>query len=123
MRITFISPPANMSGGVRVVAIYAQRLHERGHQVTIVYPRPKNQTFLAKLRYLIKKGRWPSTPGKSFSYFDGIDARVCPISRVEDVSEANIPDADVLIATFWVTAEWIEKISSVKGTKAYFLQH
>ena len=33
MRVTFIIPNDNMSGGNRVVAIYADRLARRGHEI------------------------------------------------------------------------------------------
>ena len=36
MKITFILPHAGLSGGIRVVAIYADRLKKRGHNVTVV---------------------------------------------------------------------------------------
>ena len=36
MRVTFVLPYAGMTGGNRVLAIYAERLHRRGHEVTVV---------------------------------------------------------------------------------------
>ncbi len=36
MRVTFVLPHAGMAGGIRVLAIYAGRLHQRGHDVTVV---------------------------------------------------------------------------------------
>jgi len=41
MKITFLLPAVNMSGGIRVVAIHAKKLAERGHTVALVStPRP-----------------------------------------------------------------------------------
>jgi glycosyltransferase involved in cell wall biosynthesis len=34
-----------------------------------------------------------------------------------------VPDADVVIATWWETAEWVAGLSASKGSKAYFIQH
>ena len=34
-----------------------------------------------------------------------------------------LPDADVVIATWWETAEWVANLSPSKGAKAYFIQH
>src|SRR5262249_39812611 len=33
------------------------------------------------------------------------------------------PDADVVIATWWETAEWVNTLSPNKGAKVYFIQH
>ena len=42
MKITFVLAAADLSGGNRVISIYAQRLQSRGHQVTVVSrPWPK----------------------------------------------------------------------------------
>ncbi|MFG0252005.1 MAG: hypothetical protein ACF8NJ_03935, partial [Phycisphaerales bacterium JB038] len=38
MRITFLLPAIDLSGGVKVVATYARMLSERGHEVTVVSP-------------------------------------------------------------------------------------
>jgi len=37
MKITFVVPTLNLSGGLRVIAIYADKLKQRGHEVTVVY--------------------------------------------------------------------------------------
>jgi hypothetical protein len=40
MRIIFVLPYAGLQGGIRVIAIYAERLRRRGHTVTIIsHPR------------------------------------------------------------------------------------
>ena len=37
MKITFLMPQGGISGGNRVVAIYAERLAARGHDVHVVW--------------------------------------------------------------------------------------
>jgi glycosyltransferase involved in cell wall biosynthesis len=39
------------------------------------------------------------------------------------VTDADVPDADVVVATWWETAEWVANLSESKGAKAYFIQH
>ena len=39
------------------------------------------------------------------------------------MTDADVPDGDVVIATWWETAEWAAKLSPGKGVKAYFIQH
>ena len=39
------------------------------------------------------------------------------------MTAADIPDGDVVIATWWETAEWVSKLPASKGAKVYFVQH
>ena len=39
------------------------------------------------------------------------------------MTDNDVPDADVIIATWWETAEWVNNLSPRKGAKAYFVQH
>jgi glycosyltransferase involved in cell wall biosynthesis len=38
------------------------------------------------------------------------------------VTDDDLPDADVVVATWWVTANWVARLSADKGAKAYFMQ-
>ena len=50
MKITFVSPPPDLSGGIRVIALHAARLHRMGHQVTVVAPAPPRPSLRSRLR-------------------------------------------------------------------------
>ena len=50
MRITFVSPPPNLSGGCRVISIYASRLQALGHEVVVVAPRPQPPNLQQRAR-------------------------------------------------------------------------
>jgi glycosyltransferase involved in cell wall biosynthesis len=39
------------------------------------------------------------------------------------VAAGDLPDADVVVATWWETAEWVAALPASKGAKAYFVQH
>lgn len=56
MRITFILPVASRTGGVRVVAIYAERLRRRGHEVTVV-SRAEHAPLLRRFKDLVRGAR------------------------------------------------------------------
>lgn len=55
IRVTFLAPPDNLSGGIRVVATYARELQKRGHVVTIVMAKPNTRSVRQRLR-LLKHG-------------------------------------------------------------------
>lgn len=122
MRITFVLPPANMSGGIRVVAIYAMLLTEKGHKVTLVSPPPKPLPFRRKLKSLAAGKGW-SSPKSQTSHLDGLGLDHRVIDRYRPITDRDVPDADVVIATWWETTEWVSRLSESKGAKTYFVQH
>ena len=119
MRVTFVLPHAGLAGGIRVCAIYAQALRARGHDVFVVStPKPLPGSLRKRVKQFLS-GPKPAEPG----HFDhaGVPHKV--IDRWRPVVDADVPDADVVIATWWETAEWVAKLSPAKGRKAYFVQH
>jgi glycosyltransferase involved in cell wall biosynthesis len=118
MRITFVLPYAGLQGGVRVVAIYAQRLKQRSHSVTIIST-PAEETLRHRIKSFVLGRRSPAEP----SYFKGVDVEHRVLERVRDVTDADVPDADVVIATYYTTAYGVEKLSPRKGAKALFIQN
>ncbi|MBT3630255.1 MAG: glycosyltransferase family 4 protein [Candidatus Marinimicrobia bacterium] len=113
MDITFLAPCKDLSGGIKVIATYAELLQARGHNVTVVYPRPQ----IPKLRKLkrdilnfVKRER------------DHLDAFTGKLLAVDQVNDNTIPHGDILIATAWETAEWARDLSETKGRKFYLIQ-
>jgi glycosyltransferase involved in cell wall biosynthesis len=124
MRITFVLAAADLSGGNRVISIYAEKLCQRGHFVTLV-SRPRRPVrlkdqVLAWLRNQTiprNQKHWPS-------HFDSLTcAHHRQIPKYRPVTVDDLPDADVVIATWWETAEWVAALPPSKGRKAYFIQH
>ncbi|MCS7034999.1 MAG: glycosyltransferase family 4 protein [Phycisphaerae bacterium] len=123
MRITFVLPYAGMGGGVRAVAMYAKLLSERGHSVLVVSTPPPPIPLRRKVLRLLR-GEQPLFPPKPMSHLDlcpSVARRVIP--RYRPVVAEDLPDADVVIATWWETAEWVARLPATKGAKVYFVQH
>jgi glycosyltransferase involved in cell wall biosynthesis len=123
MNITIIMADISMAGGVRVCAIYAKKLIERGHHVNVVAPKKKLLTFKQQLKRLIKGTGWIKVAEQLQNHFDLLDVNVTYLESNRPVTERDIPDADVVIATWWETAEWIAHFPACKGAKVYFIQH
>jgi glycosyltransferase involved in cell wall biosynthesis len=121
MRITFVSPTPNLSGGCRVIAIYADRLQAMGHEVTVVAPRRTEPGLRAQARRLIAGRGWKSAA--SASHYDGMTARLHLVDHPGPVTAADVPDADAVIATFWESAFVVMGLPPSKGRKFYFVQH
>lgn len=118
MKITFVLPNAGLSGGIRVIAIYANQLKQRGHEVVIV-SNPEIITMRRKVKSLLL-GR--GLPKPEYSYLDGTDIEHRILERARPVTDADVPDADVVIATYYTTAEGVLRLSRAKGAKAIFIQ-
>lgn len=121
LRITFLLPPANMSGGIRVVAIYAQALANKGHEVTLVSPPRRPIPFIKRIKALIKGVEIPSSK-QCPSHLDGLEITHKVLECFRPITDKDVPNADVVIATWWETAEWVNSLSTNKGVKVYFVQ-
>lgn len=123
MRIAFILPTVSLSGGIRVVAIYAKALQERGHDVYLVSPPPRRTSFFNKFKRFLRNGAWPSDIRARPSYLDGTSLEHRILDRWRPATDDDVPDSDVVIATWWETAEWVNALGQSKGAKVYFVQH
>jgi len=127
MRITLVLPFVALTGGVRVALAHANGLQALGHQATVVYPhlspymtlesRPepwKDRTW-REIRYWVRRltGR---------NEVEWYPLRT-PLLRLSCLSEDQIPDADIIMAVDWMTAEAIANYSQNKGIKFWLIQH
>ena len=131
LRITFLLPmsAAKPAGGFKVVYEYANFLAARGHRVNVVHPnllridepfsslRPKAKVE-AVLRYF--KNKW--TNGHRPDHWFTVSPSV-GMPWTKDLSANNIPDADIVVATAWETAEWAITYPASKGRRFYIIQH
>ena len=123
LTINWISPRPSLAGGVKSNRLIAEAMVCRGHRVNIVYvdlppkmpPIWRIRTFIG---YWIKRYR----NRKQAHHFEKSTANLIPVRR-RLIIEADVPDADVTIATWWETAHWIKDWSDRKGKKAYFIRH
>jgi|WetSurMetagenome_2_1015567.scaffolds.fasta_scaffold96885_2 glycosyltransferase involved in cell wall biosynthesis len=139
MKITFVLTDTGnfTSGGLRGVFQHTNCLLKKGHEVNIVYPLvpyiPKAKLNGGKLRKQASLAKWQLIAlrdnlkkGKKISWFD-VDANLVLIPSASPTtsafSEKFMPDADVVLATAWETAYFVNKLSPRKGVKCYFIQH
>ena len=121
MRITFVLASGfGLSGGERTIAQWAKHLHMRGHQVLVVSPaRPA----------LSPREHWRHWKRSDFQYlstashFDHVPVPRKLLETYRPVADADVPDADFVIATWWETAEWVAAFAPRKGIKVHLIQH
>ncbi len=122
MKITFLAPLVSQGGGSRVLATYALGLRERGHEVTVVsrgrQPKSLKRQIYDKLR---GKSEWLDPDYKSF--FNPLGRDHVEILHNRILEPKDVPDADLVVATWWRTAFEAASLPVSKGKKAYFIQH
>ena len=123
MKITFVLPTLSLTGGIRVVSIFAECLRKRGHSVFVISLAHPQPSMRQQVKSLLRGRGWISPPQKEPSFFDNLGVEHKITDRYRPVEDKDVPDADVVVATWWETAEWVAKLSPSKGAKAYFIQH
>lgn len=121
MNIVFVVNTLGLTGGIKVILEYSNRLNQRGHNVTIVHllrlDDSLRNTFLSYFKYfkclLLKifnydQPRW-------FNLEKGIRTK-----RL--INYKKIPKSDAIIATANETADWVAKLPDDYGKKFYFIQ-
>ncbi len=116
MKIVFTLPIIGMAGGFKVIFEYSNRLQEKGHEVSVVYPLiPTYEKPLIKFLGTVRN-IWR---GNNINWF----SLKANLIRVPTLSSKFIPDADIVVATWWETAYYVSKYGKNKGEKFYLLQH
>lgn len=121
VEITFILPfkPRRPAGGFRVMYEYANRLAKRGFKIHLIYP--------IRTRYM--KYRLPYSIRCILSKIEGFKRDIwfdfessITMSYVPRVEDKYIPDADIVIATWWSTVLEMGSLNVNKGKKINLIQ-
>lgn len=128
MKITFILPKIGIGGGVRVVFEYANRLQERGHEVSIVHsiipPFPEDLLRQFGLKNSLSKFLKARSSAKGSSWKPNVKLiRIPTLSpKSKWMFKRKIPDADAVIATEWRIAYGVAELGEEKGEKFNLVQ-
>ena len=125
LRITFVIPRDDLSGGCRMVATYAKLLQRRGHTVKVVSGVPGQLAFHERIR-AVWRGEWKH----AFSFEKPLaghatqpEVPLTTVARSTGFLPSELPDADVLIATWWIVAQWLDSMPQSKGVRIHFVQN
>jgi len=118
VRVTFVLPFINLTGGVRVLLDYANWRHDIGHEVTVAYP-----CWPYRFQYT-RQQQWVE-----FQKHRRHDGRVawfdlrCRLLRVPAIRSIFLPHADVVVATAWPTAHDVARLPASRGAKVHIVFH
>lgn len=121
MRITFLHPhgQGDLSGGFRQMTSYADYLARGGHEVRLhSRPKPPLKRFSGKLSKL----PFRRAPRENTQFVEGAAFSNTVIDELRPLTADDIPDADVLVATWWETVEWALSMPPSKGRPVHFVQ-
>jgi glycosyltransferase involved in cell wall biosynthesis len=121
MKITFVLPFSGLQGGIRVLAIYADKLSKRGHDVSTVET-PWSIPLKRKIKSLVLGRGWPKNHLEG-SHFDTVNVPKKKLDKDRYVVDTDVPDADVVVSTYYPTNFGVINLSPSKGAKAFFIQN
>lgn len=125
MRVTFLLPGSGHLpvGGFKVVYEYANHLVARGHEVSVVHAAqfdreaPPLTQLKARVRFAQRR-----LGGSYRPHWFPLRPEVALLWRPSPAA-AHLPDADIVVATAWQTAEWVADLPARCGRKFYLIQH
>jgi hypothetical protein len=118
VRITFVLPFINLTGGIRVLFDYANWLHDAGHETTVVYP-----CWPYRFQYS-RRQQWTEFQ-KQRHYNDRVpwfELR-CRLLRVPLIRTIFLPRADLVVAAGWPTAHDVARLHASRGKKVLIVFH
>ncbi len=116
LRIQIVLPFRGITGGNLVLVELANRLAARGHEVWMLFehvdvPPWKPRGFI---RVALRDAGLKS-------WIDWFELRV-PVVRCHQLEDCYVPDADVILASYWLHIPKIAALSASKGRKFYYVQ-
>ncbi|MCH8156942.1 MAG: glycosyltransferase family 4 protein [Nitrospinae bacterium] len=119
MNITFLLPHVKISGGVKALLEYANRLQKMGHRVRIFVPGDAPKWYRPDKKWKARKEGLKNLPPETVDWMDNaLSVEVFPGS-----DPRHLPAADILLASAWQTAEFAAQLPPEKGKPFYLVQH
>lgn len=118
MKINWILPEVSQCGGVRVVLQYANELVGMGHDVVCYAPKSGQHFGWKRIFFPKEVLRMKFSSELRGEWFSNKFQYEFPMW----ISNRSIRDADITIATSWITSYWVSKLDMHKGKKVYFIQ-
>lgn len=123
MKITFVLPAKNISGGVKSTFELANRLQARGHEVCVVYPMVPGRHGSKALdrKSLERRGRGLFSNLKSGNRVDWFDLDA-QLVRVPWMKASHIPAGDVVVATWWADTYHVSRCAPDCGERFHIIR-
>ena len=122
MKICFILPGfiSVPMGGIKVVHEYANRLADRGHDITLIYPLQLRTNLIYRFKKTMIRV-FDQINGTERALYYTPDTKVTVLT-VKKIIGKYVPIGDSVIAVGWQTANAVSNLPENCGNKFYFLQ-
>lgn len=122
--MTFVLPnwEGNLAGGIRANVTLAYHLQKRGHEVQLYCPKKRGKSWKQRIKDWLQGRGWDGREAR-FSYVEGLDIPAKVVNHLPPLTDEDLPDGDVVVATWWETAEWVARLSRKKGSRVYMIRH
>ncbi len=123
MKINFLVTALYKSGGMKIIFEYANKLKAKGYDVLLYYPMLPYKLDNSKgIRNVVDRYRWRCYYFRNQKkYLENFYPHIFEIKLVPRLINLFIKDADIVIATEWPTSYSVDRLSSNKGRKFYFV--
>ncbi len=123
MKITFLLPEIDIAGGIKSTFELANRLQDRGHKISVIYPLIPMLSGAKwyNFRNLASRALGTIRKLKHGNHIDWFDLKANLI-RVPTLAERYIPKGDIIVATWWANAYNVNSYGLDKGEKFYFIR-
>ena len=108
-----------MSGGVKALLEFANRLQKMGHQVRVFVPSKKPKWYRLGEKWKIRKRGLQTLSPKIVEWMDN----TLPIEIFPEPGERYLPDSDILVASAWQNTEFAAQLPQKKGVLFYLILH
>jgi len=123
MNITFVLDGGDsLSGGHRAIAMFAHGLKELGHTVVLIARPGRSPSLRDRARSLLKGSGGITQPKQQPSHFRDMGLELRTLTRWRPIEDRDLPDADIVVATWWETVEWVHALAPAKGVKVQLMQ-
>lgn len=122
MKINFVIPFTFLTGGIKVIYEYCNRLNDLGHDVVVYVPMKayefNNNGMYGKFK-IMKSTLANILRGERVKWFN----LRTEVKLIPSIKNRYVRDADISVATAWPTAFDVYKLDKSKGEKVYLIQH
>jgi len=119
MKINFLLPHIRLSGGVKALLEYANRLKKRGHDVRVFVPSKVPKWYQLRDKWKKRKNGLQRLRPEVVEWMDNTLA----IEMFPEPGEWYLPESDILVASAWQNAEFAAQLPLAKGKFFYFILH
>lgn len=116
LRIQIVLPFRGITGGNLVLVEMANRLAARGHEVWMLFEHVDVPWWKPRGFARVKLRDCGLRP-----WIDWFDLRV-PVVRCPRLEDRHVPDADVVLVSYWMHVPQVAALSASKGRKFYYVQ-